>query len=154
AVAQIGERGQVRAGEVVDVDIVAHAGAVGRGVIVAEHGQLRATADRDFAGDLGQQRRLLGRLADAAADVAAGDVEVAQRDVGRAAGEAEVAQHPFAHQLRGAVRVDRRGRAVFADAAAGRLAVHRGGRREHDVAHAGPRAAGQQVARRAGVVAV
>jgi len=55
-------------------------------------------------------------------------VEHPQRDMRRPAGPGQIAQHPLAHQLGRAVRVDRRGRAVLARDAAGRLAVHgRGG---------------------------
>ena len=48
------ERGDVAGGEVLDVDVVAHAGAVGGVVVVAEDLQLVAPADRHL-GDVGHQ---------------------------------------------------------------------------------------------------
>ena len=88
AVAQVVERIQVRGGEILDVDVVAHAGAVGRRVVGAEDRQVGALADRGLAGDLDQQRGLARRLADAALRVGAGDVEVAQRPRGASASTA------------------------------------------------------------------
>ncbi len=111
--AQVVERIQVRGGEVFDVDVVAHAGAVGRRVVGAEHRQVRALADRGLAGHLDQQRGGARRLADAALRVGAGHVEIAQHDVAHRRGRAQVAQHPLGHELGGAVGVDRRGRRFF-----------------------------------------
>ena len=66
AAEQVAQRGDVALGEVDDVDVVAHAGAVGRVVVVAEDLQPRALADRDL-GDVGHQvvRRAARVLADA-----------------------------------------------------------------------------------------
>ena len=93
--------------QVDDVDVVAHAGAVRGGVVVAEHPQPRQLPDRDLR-DEGQQvvRDAVRVLADPAAGVRAHRVEVAQdRDVPRRAERYQVAEDLLDHQLRPAVRV-------------------------------------------------
>ena len=71
------EREQVRVGEVRDVDVVADAGPVGRGVVVAEDRQrpARPRRRRGRSGSGGSR----GRGPRRARSVAPGDVEVAQR---------------------------------------------------------------------------
>ncbi len=66
AAAQVGQRLQVGVGQVLHVDVVAHAGAVGCRVVGAEDRDVFALADGDLAGDLRQQRGLRRGLADAA----------------------------------------------------------------------------------------
>ncbi len=154
AAAQVVQRLQVRGGHILDVDVVAHAGAVGRGIVRAEHAQLRASPERDLAGDLEQQGGVLRALADARLRIAAGDVEVAQHHVAQRADRVEVAQHPLAHQLGASVGIDRLRRRILAHAAVAGNAVHRGGGREHEVAHAGLDAAFEQAARLRRIVAV
>ena len=61
----------MRRGEIADVDIVAHAGAVGRRIVGAEHVDMVALADRRLDRDLDQVGRALGRLARAALRVGA-----------------------------------------------------------------------------------
>ena len=82
------------------------------------------------------------------------DVEVPQRHVPERCHGGHVPQHPLAHELRQAVRIDRLSRRVLAGGAAGWHAVDRGRRREHEAAHARGVALFEQVARRTGVVAV
>ena len=65
-------------GEVADMDIVAHAGAVGRVVIGAVDGDMAALADRRLDRDLDQMGGAGGRLARAALRIGAGDVEIAK----------------------------------------------------------------------------
>ena len=144
----------MRAREIVDVDVVADAGAVRRPIVGAEDRQARALPDRVLARDLDQQRRVRRGLADAAARIAAGDVEVAQDHVAHRGGGAQVAQHHLAHQFRAAVGIDRHGCGVLVGNAGFGHAVHRRGRREHEMRDAGRGAGGEQAARRAGVVAV
>src|ERR1044072_5546597 len=101
---QVVECAQVRIGEILDVNVVAHAGAVRGRVVGAEDRDVRALADRPFASDPGGQVAVERRLADAPARIRAGDVEVTQHYVTQVSRGAEIAQHPFAHQLRRAVR--------------------------------------------------
>src|SRR3546814_14594312 len=58
---QRGERIDMRGGEIADMDIVAHAGAVGGGEISAEHRDMAALAGRRHDRDLDQVRRTGGR---------------------------------------------------------------------------------------------
>ncbi len=140
------------------MDVVAHTGAVGRGVVVAEDGQARAPAD----GHLGHVRhQVVGHaariLADASALVRAHRVEVAQdARLPAGLGRRHVAQDRLADQLGLAVRIrGARGR-VLADRQHVGLAVDGGAGAEHDaVDFVGPHrgAESQQAADVVGVVA-
>jgi hypothetical protein len=100
------EGGQVGAGEVVDVDVVAHAGAVGGRVVGAVDAHAGAQAQRGLAGDLHEVRVVRGRLADPRVGVGAGDVEVAQDREPEAGGRGDVPQDALRHHLGGPVGVD------------------------------------------------
>ena len=154
APAQVVERLQVGIGQILDMDVVAHACAVGRGVVGAEDHQLFAPPHRHLAGDLDEQGGPGGGLADAAVHAGARYVEVAQGDVAQVGGGGEIAQHPFAHQLGGAVGVDGGRGALFVAEVALRDAIDRRGRGKDEVPHARVLAAGQQIAGVAGVVAI
>ena len=94
-----------------DVDEVPHAGAVGRGEVVAE--DLRRDAGRSAAGTpsgRGSPRR--GRPAPVGA---ARHVEVAQAHVPQAGGRGDLGDHLLADQLRPAVRVHRPAVGVLVD---------------------------------------
>ena len=137
------------------MNVVAHARAVGRRVVRAEDRQRGPHACRHLARHLHEQRRRRRAVPDASTRIAARNVEIAQRHVAQfRGGRGEVAQHPLAHELRGAVGIDRRGRRVLARESPGGNAVDRRRRREHEATHARRAAVLQQVARRAGVVAV
>ena len=154
AAAQVGQGLQMGVGQVLDVDVVAHAGAVGRGVVGAEDRHVGALTDRDLAGHFGQQGRLRCRLADSAARVRARDVEVAQRHVAQGVDGGDVAQHPLRHEFRGAVRIDRRRRRVFGGFAVAWNAIDGGRRGEHHVLDARAQRVLEQRSAGAGVVAV
>jgi len=63
--------------------------------------------------------------------------EIAQHHVTQFRGRrGKVAQHPLAHQLRRAIRIDRHGRRVFPGETRIGNSVDRGRRREHEAAHA------------------
>mmetsp|Transcript_59436 Transcript_59436/g.140553 ORF Transcript_59436/g.140553 Transcript_59436/m.140553 type:complete len:323 (+) Transcript_59436:955-1923(+) len=120
-------------GKVGDMDVVAHAGAVGRRIVIAEHRQLVAPAHRHL-GHVGHQ--VVGRaarvFADATALVSADRVEVAQGcGLPGRVGDAEVAQDLLAHQLGGAVGVGGRGRCILAQRQLLGGAVDRRARAEH-----------------------
>ena len=78
--AQVRERGEMGARKIGDVDVIAHAGAVGRQVIAAEHVHVAAFTQRRLAGDLDEVRRAAS-TGPSAPGIGAGDVEVAERDV-------------------------------------------------------------------------
>lgn len=75
-----GERQQVGAGQVLDVDVVADAGAVDGGVVVAEELEFLPAAGGDVEGDGDEVGLRVVPFADgeAVAQVRPGDVEVAQ----------------------------------------------------------------------------
>ena len=133
------ERRHVAARKIHHVDVVAHAGAVVRGIVVAEHADAFQLAYGHLR-NVGQQvvGDALGILADQAALVRADGVEIAQQhNVPFVVAHVQVGQHLLQHGLRPAVGV--RGvvlRAILGDGDELRLAVHRGARREHEVLHA------------------
>ena len=124
------------AGQVHHVNVVAHAGAVRGGVVVAEHTDLLQLAYGHLS-HIGQQvvRNTLGILADAAGFVGADGIEVAQQhDVPLVVARVQVGKDLLEHRFGPAVGVG--GvvlRAAFGDGHELRLAVHGGARREHDV---------------------
>src|SRR4051812_19434116 len=115
---------QVRVGEVLDVDVVADAGAVRGRVVLAVDGEVVARARRDLQRDRDEVG--LRGVPLAQAEGGAGHVEVAQAHRGEAVGRRVGGQHVVDGQLRGAVGVGRRGDGVLADRHLLRLAV--GGR--------------------------
>ena len=113
------------------VDVIAHARAVRRGIVVAEHADRSELANRDLR-HIGHQvvGDALRVLTDKAALVRTDRVEVAQQhDVPLVVAHVEVGEHLLKHGLRLAVRI--RGgmlRAVFGDGHELRLAIHRSAR--------------------------
>ena len=106
AVAEVGECEGVGGGEVVDVDVVADAGAVGGGVVGAEDGDGVDVAP-DGHEDAGDKVGFgVVVFADAAVEVAAAGVEVAEEDGLEAEGGFAVAEDAFEHEFAGAVGVD------------------------------------------------
>src|SRR5690606_17526282 len=99
AATQIVQRLDMGIGEVFDVDVVAHAGAVGSWIIGAEDGNVGTHTDRRFTGYLYQKRRLGGGLADPAFRVGARDVEVAQRYITQRGSLCQIPEHPLAHEI-------------------------------------------------------
>ena len=130
---------QVAPGQVDDMDVVAHPGAIGGGVIGAEDPQAWQLAHRHL-GDEGQEvvGDAVGVLADAAAGVGADGVEVAQQgDVPARIAKLQVGQDLLDEQLGATVGVGGRGGEILADGDAGRVAVDGGGGTEDQVAHPG-----------------
>ncbi len=148
------ERIEVRLGEVFDVNVIAHARAVGGVVVGAVDRNARPPAGGRLAGDLDQMARSGCALADARFGVGARGVEVAQRDVAEVRRRGEVAQHPLGHQLRPTVRVGRQRRARLVGDAAGGLAVDGGAAREDELLDGEGATDAQQLQCVRGVVAV
>ena len=112
--------------QIVDVDVIANAGAVGRGIVVAENRDVFALPERHLQHDRNQVR--LGRvvLAHVALRARAGGVEVTQRRVAQAVGRGVIGQRLLDDQLGEAVRIDRPLRLFLGDRHSLRRAV--GGR--------------------------
>ena len=151
---QIGERVGMGIGEVADMDVVAHAGAIGRVVISAEDLDLRALAERGLAGDLDEMGGALGRLARAALRIGAGDVEIAQRHIAEIVGARRVVEHPLRHQLGAAIGRERRRRRGLDDRLGSCIAIDGSGRGEDEMANAAFDRCGDQAARFDGVVLI
>ena len=147
AAAQVGERVGVGLGEIPDVNVVTHAGAVRRGVVGAVDVEMGAFALGCLAGDLDEVGRALRRLAGAARGIGAGDIEVAQGDVAEVVRRGGVLQHGLGHQFRRAVGRDRQFRRCLGDGHGLRRAVDGGGGGEDEMAHALLDGAGHQRAR-------
>ena len=100
--------GDVGGGQVVDVDVVADAGAVGRGVVGAEDVDRLALAERDLQDERDEVRFGVVVFADRAVGGGAGGVEVAEGGVAEAVGVRVVGQRVLDDQLGEAVGIDRR----------------------------------------------
>ena len=152
---QKAQGGGVALGQVHDVDVVPHAGAVGRGVVVAEHAQLGPLAGGDL-GDVGHE--VVGHASraftDQAAVVRAHRVEVAQagQAPGRIGGR-QIAQDFLDVQLAAAVGVDGARGVALVQGQGLRLAIDGGAAAEDQGAHAAGTHGLQQAERALDVVA-
>ena len=127
----------MRGGEVVDVDEIADAGAVGRGVFVAVDLRLLLLAERDLddVGDeVGLDAVILAEFL-----ARAGGVEVAQVDVHQAVDLVVPVEDLLEHQLRLAVGIDRLLRQPLVHRHLLRRAVGGAGGGEDEFLHARPR---------------
>src|SRR5579871_4246455 len=131
------ERQHVSFSQIVDVDVIAHAGAVGRGIIVAEKFE-GTTLPGDRLQRAGNQVSFrLVHFADVSSFVGTGGVEVAQADRAQSVSTAVGFEGIFKKQFRNAVRIDRLPGRVFRDRHFRRYAVDRAGGRENKLLHAG-----------------
>ena len=105
---------KMRGSQILDMQVVAHSGAVRRGIVAAEHRHMGPLADHGLAGDFGEQGGPRSRLTNLPARVRARHVEITQRHVAHRIDRRHIAQHPLAHELGGAVGVDRLGGRFFA----------------------------------------
>ena len=130
------EGGDVGGGEVADVDVVAHAGAVGGGIVVAEDAEFGSFADGDLS-DVGHEvvRDAVGVFADETGGVGADGVEVAEEDdAPLVVGVLDVGQDLFEHALGPAVGVGAEALGTaFGDGDFGGVAVDGGAGAEDDV---------------------
>ena len=97
---QVLERLHVGDGEILNVDVVTDAGAVGRVVVVAENGEMVALSHRGFAGDRDQMGLGAVVFPEVAFFVRACGVEVAQVDVANAPRDFEILKSPLEDELR------------------------------------------------------
>jgi len=151
---QIIQCGEMGCGEIRDVDVIAHAGAIWSRVISAEDRHACTASDRRFDGDFDQQCRRRRALSDLAVGIASGNIEVAQDDGAQRMGPTGVTQHVLAHQLRLAVRIDRcRRRGLFAHTRI-RHAIDRCSGREYEAFDTVSHAALDEISGIAGVVRI
>jgi hypothetical protein len=123
--AEVGERGDMACCEVHDVNVVAHARPVWRGVVVAEHVDARAHVERDFGQNRNQVVRCRGgRLADLPAGMGACRIEVAQQaDPPRSVRPRRILEDLLDHALGSPVDARRLERRFFGNRIALGLAV-------------------------------
>ena len=153
----IAQGGHMAHGQVGDVNIIPHASAVGRGIVVAEHVQIGQRA-HCHTGDIRHEviGNIPGTFADQAAFVSAHGIEVAQQHRGEVGVCRRIIPDDLLNeQLRPAVGVGTRpGRSGLAKGEGGMLAVHRGGGAEDQPADAMGIHQSQQRQRAVQIVAV
>src|SRR5262249_25160750 len=106
---------QMRLGQVIDVYVIADAGAVRRRVVGAEDFDGRALAHRGLNHQRDQVRLGVVVLADGTVRAGAGGVEVAQGGVAQVVSRGEIVQRSLDGQLGAPIRVDRPLRLVLGD---------------------------------------
>jgi len=127
---QLREHVEMGPGEVVDMDVIAQTGAVGRGIISPEDLQRRPPAQGGRDGERDQMR--LGRMvfADGAVGGRSGGIEITEGREAQPMTGGELGQTPFDRQLRRAIGVDGLLRKVFRHGHPFRDAVGRARARE------------------------
>jgi 3-oxoacyl-[acyl-carrier-protein] synthase II len=148
------EHGDVGAAEIVDMHIVAQAGAIGRFVIVAEDLERLAQALGGIDGERDQVRLGIVVFSDLAIFGCTGGVEVAESRKAEPVGVSERLQRVFNIELGLPVRVDRSLGRRFDDRHLGGFAVGRAGRGEHEFLHIRSLHAAQEMQRRGDVVEI
>lgn len=142
------EGGDVRVGEILDVDVVADAGAVGGVVIVTKN--LRVLPA--FEGVEHDRHEVHDETVSELWGTGAGYVEVAQGDGAHAVSALGVGKHPFAHVLGRAVGVDGSALEFLIDEVNIGRAVHGRGGAKNEVADACTRRCFEHVGEAADVV--
>lgn len=130
---QIFERHSVSAGEIVHMDVVADARSVRRVVIVSENENFLAFAGQSLHDDGDQVRRIFFEARDAALDIVARRVEVAERGKADSAELVIPTEKFFDGELRETVIVFGSRRMVFVDGHVLRGTVDRRGTGKYDV---------------------
>ena len=118
------------------MNVVPHAGPVGRGESGAEDRDAVAQPGGRFARGIHQTRTAPSRRARAQRRIGAGDIEQAQRHVPEFMPVHRVSQRAFRRRLGNAVGRERRERRILPHRHPPRHAVHRRRRRKHHVPHA------------------
>ncbi len=86
-------------GQVVDVDVVAYARAVGCVVVVAEHAERFAAREERFDGDRDEVERVRPVFSQSGVEAGSSCVEVPQAHAPHAMDLAVPVQHPFHHRF-------------------------------------------------------
>ena len=128
------QRLDVGIGQIGDVDVVADAGAVGGGVIVAEQGQRRAVAGDRLHRQRDEVRFGIVELANLAIGVGAGGVEVAKSYCAYPMRGTEIGDHLLGGPFRLAVGIDRKFWRILLNWNTVRRPVGRGGAGEDEPA--------------------
>src|SRR6056297_2894599 len=125
--------GQMGASQIIDMNVIPDAGAVARGVVVAEHLQTLPVAGRGLEYVWDQMGFRVVRFSDPAANRGPGGVEVTQAHRRKIGSRARISQDLLDHQLAPAIRVHRNPRMRFLNEFRHGFAEDRRGRREHQL---------------------
>ena len=142
----------VRVGQVIHVNVVAHAGAVWSGVVRAEDLQFGSVAG---GGERKRNQVGLGimQLADFTALICASGVEVAETGRAQAVSPIVGFERILTEKFGSTIWIDRLARVVLRDRNLGRLAINGARGRKHEAADARVERGVQQAQRRLNVVA-
>ena len=125
---QIERARNMRGGEIVDVNVIAHTCAVGCRVIAAEHVERIDVARRRHQGARNEMRLGVVALARLAIGIAATGIEITQRHEADAVSHVKVTAQLLHHQFGVAIRIDRPLRRLLGDRHAVGLAIGGAGR--------------------------
>ena len=121
------EGSQVGLGQVIDMDIVPHAGAIGCRVITPENRDLVPLSQCDLEHDRDQVCFGIMVLAQVALRMCPGGIEISKRGVGKALVGSIIGQQLLDHQLGVSIGIDRLLRFLFSDRDRFRFAIRGGG---------------------------
>src|SRR6202042_1863614 len=137
ALFQMLQGADVGVGQIVDVDVVAEASAVGRGIVGGEDIQLGAIGQGRLKGELDQMRFGIVKFADLAGLVGSGGVEVPQTCYAEIEGMPVRFECVFECELRRSIGIDRFARIRFGNRNFDGNAVNGAGRGENKMADSG-----------------
>src|SRR5579871_3138223 len=129
------QRLHMRAGKIVDMNVVANARTVRRGVICPENLQGRTSSGRSAKRQRNQVRLRIVKLSDFAALVCSGGVEVTQGDITEVIRPVVCLERLLEKQFRHTIRVDRLPRDVLLDRNFRDFSVNRASGRENNLLH-------------------
>ena len=135
ALHQVVQRQNVRLGQVVDMDVVAHTGAVLGGIVVAEDADRLPLLQRHLQDNRNQVGLGVVRLTDLAGGVRAAGVKVAQRHIAQAVCEGNPLHHLLHRELGLAVAVGGVGLVALQNRHPFRLAVGGGSGGKDNLVH-------------------
>ena len=113
----------VSVGEIIDVDVVADAGTVGSGIVVAKDLQRRPLSLHRLENEWDQMSLGFVHFADGATFICAGGVEISEADVPHTISTAVCLERQFKRELGSAVRIYRLAGIVFGDRNLGRISI-------------------------------
>ena len=114
-VEQAAEAEHMGFGQIAHMDVIADAGAIGGGVVVAEDLQVGAAARHHIKHERDQVGFRVVVFTQIAIGIGAGSIEIAENHTGQPVGSAKIAEQLLHHGLTAAVGIDRRLGVLFGD---------------------------------------
>ena len=124
-------------GEIVDMNVITDAGAVGRGIVFAKKLEWAAFSGDGFQSGGNEMSFRIVQFADRATLVGAGGIEIAQADRAQAVSASVRFKRVFEKQFRHSVRINGLAGSVFSDGNPGGNAVDGASGRKYESFHAG-----------------